>query len=155
MFQRDRRAFLADVGRGVVAASIGAGLAADLGFSTAFADEGTERLTFGPLEPLVALMQETPPGRLIPAVVERLRQGTPLRDVVAAAAYANARTFGGEDYVGFHTMMAIPASYQMSTEMPESRKAHPVLKVLYRIANRIQEQGGAPNVIHHAVPSAP
>ena len=69
MFQRDRRAFLADVGRGVVAASIGADLATDLGFSTAFADEGTERLNFGPLEPLVGLMQETPPARLITAVV--------------------------------------------------------------------------------------
>ena len=154
MFQRDRRAFLADVGRGVVAASIGASLASDLGFSTAFADEGTERLNFGPLEPLVALMQETPPARLIPAVVERLRQGTPLRDVVAAAAYANARTFGGEDYVGFHTMMAIPASYQMSAELPEARRAMPVLKVLYRNANRIQEQGGPRNEVLKPVQAA-
>jgi hypothetical protein len=155
MVQRDRRAFLADVGRGVVAASIGASLASDLGFPTAFADEGTERLNFGPLEPLVALMQETPPARLIPAVVERLRQGTPLRDVVAAAAYANARTFGGEDYVGFHTMMAIPASFQMSAELPEARRAMPVLKVLYRNANRIQEQGGPRNEILRPVQAAP
>jgi hypothetical protein len=29
-----------------------------------------------------------------------------LPDVVAAAAFANARTFGGEDYVGFHTLMS-------------------------------------------------
>ena len=123
MFQRNRREFLADVGRGVVASSIGASLASDLGFSTAFADEGPERLTFGSLEPLVGLMQETPPARLIPAVVDRLRQGTSLRDVVAAAAYANARTFGGEDYIGFHTMMAIPASYQMSADLPEARRA--------------------------------
>ena len=154
MFQRDRREFLADVGRGVVAASIGSSLAADLGFSTAFADEGTERVTFGGLEPLVGLMQETPPARLIPAVVERLRTGTSLRDVVAAAAYANARTFGGEDYVGFHTMMAIPASYQMSAELPEARRALPVLKVLFRNANRIQEQGGPRNEVLRPVQAA-
>ncbi len=154
MVQQDRRAFLADVGRGVVAASLGASLASDLGFSTAFADQGTERLNFGPLEPLVGLMQETPPARLIPVVVERLRQGTSLRDIVAAAAYANARTFGGEDYVGFHTMMAIPASYQMSCELPEGRRALPVLKVLYRNANRIQEQGGPRNEVLHPVQAA-
>ena len=155
MFARNRREFLADVGRGVVASSVGASLASDLGFSTAFADEGPERLNFGSLEPLVALMQETAPDRLIPAVVERLRGGTPLRDVVAAAAYANARTFGGEDYIGFHTMMAIPAAYQMSTDLPEARRALPVLKVLYRNANRIQEQGGPRNEVLHPVQPAP
>lgn len=154
MYQRDRRTFLADVGRGVVAASIGAGLASDLGFSTAFADEGTERLNFGPLEPLVGLMQETPPARLVPVIVERLRTGTSLRDVVAAAAYANARTFGGEDYIGFHTMMAIPAAYQMSEELPEGRRALPVLKVLFRNANRIQEQGGPRNEVLRPVQAA-
>jgi len=92
-----RRDFLKDVGAGVVAASVGSGLAADLGFSTAFAQQGAERLTFGNLERLVSLMQETAAARLIPMIVDRLRDGTSLRDVVAAAALANARTFGGED----------------------------------------------------------
>ena len=49
MIQRTRRGFLRDVGAGVVAASVGSSLAADLGFSTAFADDGPERLTFGAL----------------------------------------------------------------------------------------------------------
>ena len=89
---KTRRDFLKDVGASVVAASVGSGLASDLGFSTAFAQQGSERLTFGTLEPLVSLMQETAAGRLIPQVVERLRNGTPLRDIVAAAALANART---------------------------------------------------------------
>jgi hypothetical protein len=154
MLQHNRRAFLADVGRGVVAATIGTSLAADLGFSTAFADQGTERLNFGPLEPLVGLMQETPPARLIPMIVERLRGGTRLRDVVAAAAYANARTFGGEDYIGFHTMMAIPPAYYMAGEMPEARRALPVLKVLYRNSSRIQAQGGTRNEVLHPVQAA-
>jgi len=139
---KSRRDFLKDVGAGVVAASVGTSLAADLGFSTAFAQQGTERLTFGSLEPLVSLMQETQAARLIPQIVERLRNGTSLRDVVAAAALANARTFGGEDYIGFHTMMAIAPSYHMSQELPEARRALPVLKVLHRNATRIQEQGG-------------
>src|SRR5450631_2508235 len=86
MIQRTRRGFLRDVGAGVVAASVGSNLAADLGFSTAFADDGPERLTFGALEPLVRLMQETAAPQLMSSVVERLRQGTPLRDIVAAGA---------------------------------------------------------------------
>ncbi len=138
----DRREFLQDVGTGVVVASIGSGLANDLGFSTAFAQQGTERLTFGKLEPLVSLVQETPAAQLIPQIVERMRSGTSLRDVVAAAAFANARTFGGEDYIGFHTMMAIAPAYYMAQELPENRRALPVLKVLFRNATRIQEQGG-------------
>lgn len=142
MTQHSRREFLRDVGTGVVVASIGSGLATDLGFSTAFAQQGTDRLTFGNLEPLVTLMQETAAGRLIPQIVERMRNGTSLRDVVAAAALANARTFGGEDYIGFHTLMAIAPSYYMAQELPENRRALPVLKVLFRNATRIQEQGG-------------
>ena len=53
------------------------------------------------------LMQETPVDRLLPALVGRLGAGAELRQLAAAAALANARTFGGEDYVGFHTMMAL------------------------------------------------
>jgi hypothetical protein len=154
MQQRTRREFLQDVGAGVVAASVGAGLATDLGFSTAFAEQGPERLTFGTLEPLVSLMQETAAPRLLTLVVERLQQGTPLRDIVAAAALANARTFGGEDYVGFHTMMAIAPSYYMANELPEARRALPVLKVLFRNATRIQEFGGVRREVLHPVPPA-
>ena len=143
MIPKTRREFLKDVGAGAVLASVGSGMATDLGFSTAYAQQGAERLTFGNLEPLVTLMQETAAARLIPQVVERLRTGTSLRDIVAAAALANARTFGGEDYIGFHTIMAIGPSYHMAQELPEARRALPVLKVLHRNATRIQEQGGA------------
>jgi hypothetical protein len=156
MIQRTRREFLRDVGAGVVAASVGSGLAADLGFSTAFADEGPERLTFGGLEPLVSVMQETPAAQLLPRVVERLQQGTSLREVVAAMALANARTFGGEDYVGFHTLMATAPAFHMAGELPENRRALPVLKVLFRNASRIQEFGGVPReVLHPVQASAP
>src|SRR5438445_7334223 len=154
MVQRTRREFLKHVGAGAVVASVGSSLAADLGVSTAFADQGPERLSFGQLEPLVSLMQETPANRLMPLVVARLRQGTALRDVVAAAALANARTFGGEDYVGFHTMMALHPAYMMATELPTERQPLPVLKVLYRNANRIQETGGRTNEVLKSVKPA-
>jgi len=141
---RSRREFLADVGRGTLLATLGAAGAADLGLiGPAFADgPDPERLTFGALEPLVCLMQETPPDRLVAALDEALRGGTDLRTLVAAAALANARTFGGEDYVGYHTVMALAPAYHMALELPEDRRALPVFKVLYRNTARIHESGG-------------
>jgi hypothetical protein len=151
----NRREFLKEVGKGMVAASVGCGLASELGLlPAALADEGKESLSFGPLEPLVCLMQETPVERLLPVLVERLRSKTSLRDLVAAAALANARTFGGEDYVGFHTMMALAPAYRMALELPEDRRPLPVLKVLYRNTNRIQEHGGRKSEVLHPVKPA-
>jgi hypothetical protein len=140
--KNSRREFLADVGRGTLVATVGSALASDMGIGQAFGDEERDRLTFGALEPLVALMQETSVDRLLPALVERLHAGTPLRDLLAGAALANARTFGGEDYVGFHTMMALAPAFHMARELPDERRPLPVLKVLYRNSSRIQEYGG-------------
>ena len=125
--RRSRREFLADVGRGMILAGIGPALAADLGLGRAWAEEAPEALTFGNLESLVCLMQETAPGKLLEALTDKVRGGTSLDQLVAAAALANARTFGGEDYVGFHTMMALWPAYQMSRELPEDRRALPIL----------------------------
>ncbi len=149
--RRSRREFLADVGRGTLLATLGSALAADLGLGRAFADEGADRITFGDAEPLVTMLQETPVAKLLPILVERLKNGTSPRDLVAAAALANARTFGGEDYVGFHTMMALAPAFHMSKELDESRQVLPILKVLYRNTNRIQEFGGRSNEVLHAV----
>jgi hypothetical protein len=151
-----RREFLADVGRGMLVASVGSVLAQDLGLaSLAMADGGAGRLTFGPMEPLVALMQETPANRLLPAVVERLKGGTDIRQLVAAAALANARTFGGQDYDGYHALMALVPSYQMSCELDEAHRALPVLKVLYRNTNHIQQMGGISHeTLHQIEPQA-
>jgi hypothetical protein len=150
-----RREFLRDVGKGMLVASVGYGIAAELGLAPrALAGEGSDALSFGPMDPLVALLQETPADRLLPILVEKLRGGTSLRELVAAAALANARTFGGEDYVGFHTMMALSPAYRMSLEMPETRRPLPVLKVLYRNTSRIQEQGGRKAEVLRRVESA-
>ncbi len=139
---RTRRELFTDVGKGMLTATLGTGLALDLGLGTVRADEAPERLNFGKLEPLVDLLQQTPANTLQPMLIEKLRGGLALRELVAGAALANARTFGGEDYVGFHTLMALTPAFQMSSELSEERRALPVLKVLYRNATRIQEKGG-------------
>ena len=155
MSRSNRREFLADVGRGMLVASVGYSLASDLGLTPSFADEPAQPLSFGRLEPLVCLMQETPADRLLPLLSERLQNGTALGELVAAAALANARTFGGEDYIGFHTMMALAPAYHMAQELPEARRPLPVFKVLYRNTNRIQETGGrAHEVLHPVEPTA-
>jgi hypothetical protein len=149
-----RREFLADVGRGMLVATVGSGLASELGLARAFAANAPDALHFGALEPLVCLMQETPADKLLPALVERLKSGTDLRRLVAAAALANARTFGGEDYVGFHTLMALAPAFHMSGELPGALQPLPVFKVLYRNTTRIQERGGRSAEVLHAVKPA-
>ncbi|HEX5498875.1 MAG TPA: hypothetical protein VFX03_06605, partial [Thermomicrobiales bacterium] len=138
----------------MLVAGVGYSVAVDMGLSPAFADDGKESLSFGELEPLVVMMQETPADRILPAVVERLNGGVELRRIVAAAALANARTFGGEDYIGFHTFMAMSPAYFMSSELPADRRALPVLKVLYRNTNRLQEMGGRSREVLHPVTAA-
>src|SRR5437867_11670925 len=146
---RTRREFLAEVGRGMVVATVGYELASELGLASTLGEETA--LSFGTLEPLVCLMQETPVNRLLPTLVERLRAGTDMGRLVAAAALANARTFGGEDYVGFHTMMALAPAYHMASELPEVQQPLPVFKVLYRNTNRIQEHGGRKDEVLHPI----
>src|SRR5580704_1513537 len=149
--RRTRREFLAEVGRGMLVATVGCSVASQLELGSALAEEPADALSFGPLEPLVGLMQETPVNRLLPVLVAQLRSGVELRRLVAAAALANARTFGGEDYIGFHTMMALAPSLHMAGELPEALQPLPVLKVLYRNSNRIQEHGGRQNEVLRAV----
>ncbi|HND54221.1 MAG TPA: hypothetical protein PLV92_17545 [Pirellulaceae bacterium] len=151
-----RRRFLVDVGRGTLMAALGSALAVDLDLvPAAFAKDLDGRLSFGDLEPLVSTLQETPVGRLQPLLIEKLRGGMPLKTLVAAGALANARTFGGEDYIGFHTFMALSPALSMSSLMPSGAEALPVLKVLYRNSNRIQEFGGKDAEVLHSVAVGP
>src|SRR5213593_1371752 len=152
---RTRREFLADVGRGMLIVSLGHSAASELGLTRAFAADAPDALDFGSLEPLVRFMQETPAEKLQPALAAKLKSGADLRRLVAAGALANARTFGGEDYVGFHTMMALAPSLHMARELPEAMQPLPVFKVLYRNTNRIQEKGGRKDEVLHPVKPAP
>ena len=152
---RTRREFLSQVGQGMLAATVGFEVANGLGLSSAFAEETTHALDFGPLEPLVRLMQDTPADKLLPVLAEKLRGGMEIRTLVTAGALANARTFGGEDYVGFHTLMAMAPAWYMSQEMSGAEQALPVLKVLYRNTSQMQSHGGCKSEVMHAVAPAP
>src|SRR5260370_42495750 len=154
MMNRNGGEFLADVGKGMLVASVGSALATELRLAPAFAGDSPDRLTFGAMEPLVGLMQDTPADKLLPILVDKLKSGTELKTLVAAGALANARTFGGHDYDGYHSFMALSPSYQMSQEMPEERRAVPVLKVLHRNARFMQVVGGAKHDAMHPVEPA-
>ncbi len=153
-----RRGFVRDVGSGAIAATIGFGLAADMGLCNGAlaksSDADPKTLEFGERESLVRLMQETPVEKLQGKLAELINQGKSLRDLVAAGALANARTFGGEDYVGFHTMMALSPALKMATSLPEKQAALPVFKVLYRNTQRIQEFGGRNSEVLHELEHA-
>ena len=86
-------------------------------------------------------MQETPTNRLLPLLVERLRSGTELRELVAAAALANAGTFAGEDYVGFHTVMALAPAYHMAVELPKDQAPLPILKSFIETTSGFKTSG--------------
>src|SRR5262249_473710 len=136
----------------VLTASVGTTLVADLGLGSARAADKAGKedgLTFGKLESLVGLMQETTPAKLLPVLVEKMQGGTDLQTLVTAPPLANARTFGGEASVGFHTMMALAPAYPMAKELPKERQPLPILKVLYRNTNRIQEHGGRTGEVLH------
>jgi hypothetical protein len=142
MANSNRREFLCDVSRGMLVAGLGASLASDLGFRTALAAERSIEL--GNYKSLVELLQSTPAEKLQPILADMLRRGeTDLKTLTAAGALANAETFGGEDYVGFHTAMAMLPSLEMSRLLPTERRPLPVLKVLYRNSQQIQHCGGA------------
>ena len=143
MHGRSRREFLADVGRGMLVASLGSSTAMELGVAPTLAEESGTRLTFGDIEPLVSFMQEAPLDKLLPTLVEKLNGGIDLKTLVAAAALANARAFGGQDYTGYHTFMALVPAYQIACELPTQRQPLPVLKVLHRNSSRIHEQGAS------------
>ena len=57
MVRNNRREFLGDVGRGMLVAGLGTTLASELGLARVRASDEESSLSFGKLEPLVALMQ--------------------------------------------------------------------------------------------------
>lgn len=137
-----RRDFLCRTGSGVLAAGFGAALLPRLALAVGRRD-AERRLEFGALEPLVSLMQETPPDRLLAKLVARLDDGDDLPRLVAAGALANARALGGHDYDGYHAMMALMPSLEMARQMSGRTAALPVLKVLFRNTARIHAAGRA------------
>ncbi len=144
MIPSSRRRFLVDVGRGMLVAGVGTTVAGNLGFSTAFAERGPESLKLGPYESLVELIRSTPPDQLQPILIAKLKsREVDNRQLISAAALANAEAFGGQDYVGYHTAMAMLPALAMSKQLPTERQSLPVLKVIYRNSQQCQSHGGA------------
>jgi hypothetical protein len=144
MVTTNRRAFLSNVGSGMLAIGLGSQLANDLGFSTAFAKEDGDSIPLGDYSKLVELMRNKSAGDLQPILADMIVSGkTDLKTLIGAGALANAITFGGCDYVGFHTAMAMLPSLEMSRLLPGKRQPLPVLKVLYRNAQQIQSAGSS------------
>jgi len=155
MNRSSRRAFLAQVGGAMLTAGVGSQLSSSLGVNLLWAEEAGSRLSFGPLESLVGLMQDTPADQLLPQLAAQMKLGVDLRTLLAAGALANARTFGGEDYIGFHTFMALVPAGEMARQFSGPEAALPVFKVLYRNTNRIQAFGGQKaEVLHPVAPTA-
>ena len=86
-------------------------------------------------------MQETLLEKLQPILVQKLNEGADLGPPVSSTALAKASPFGGQDYTGYHTFMALMLVNQMSGELPREKQALTVLKVLYRNSSRMQDQG--------------
>jgi len=136
-----RREVLGGLGRGMLFLGLGPAVAVEAGLRPRFGRDGDE-LHFGDMEPLVAFMQETGPDEMLPILVEKLKQGVTLHKLVAAGALANARTFGGENYNGYHAFMAMVPAFEMAKFLPKEEQALPLLKVLYRNSSFIQDSGG-------------
>ncbi len=148
----DRRGFLNRVGSGMLVSAVGLTVVSELNLLGDILARDGERLDFGELEPLVAMMQETSADNLMPALKERLEHGVDLGTLVTAAALANARTFGGEDYDGYHCFMAMVPALEMSRRLSGKEAALPVFKVLHRNARRIQAGGGKKDVLRPVRP---
>lgn len=143
MTNKSRRHFLHSVGSGMLIAGLGSGLAMELGVaSQSCLRPPEENSNYGQLNSWVRRMQEMNPDRLQIKIVEELNNGSvTLTDLVAAAALANAETFGGQDYVGYHAEMALIPALEMAAEMPKQSAPLPILKVIYRNSSRIQQVG--------------
>lgn len=137
-----RRAFLGNVGKGALVMGLSGAVAAEMGIIPDFLDDDGPQLDFGALESMAATMQEMDPDALMGWTAKKLKAGTSLKSLVAAATLANARTFGGQDYTGYHCAMALMPAWHMRRWMPQGQEALPAMKVFHRNTLRIQQSGG-------------
>ncbi len=154
MNNRDRREFLSEVGGGMLVALVGPGLAADMGLASRAEGADATASTPDRIERLVALLQDTTPQKLMPTLAEQLSKGVVLRDLISAGALCNARAFGGHNYDGYHTFMAMAPAFAMAQELPEKERALPIIKVLHRNA-RTMNSGPSRKPVNRLAPVEP
>jgi hypothetical protein len=120
----------------MLAVLVGTGLAAELGLAAEDTRDDRAK-TPADLARLSQIIQQTATNDLLPALHKELQSGVSLKELVAAGALANARAFGGQDYNGYHSFMALCPSYAMAMALPEKERPLPILKVLYRTSTHI------------------
>lgn len=98
----------------------------------------SDRLDLGRFEALAALMQESSADALMPKLRREIDAGTSPSTLAAAAALANARTFGGQDYTGYHCFMAIVPALEMARRLQGRASLLPLFKVLHRNTRQIE-----------------
>src|SRR5262250_353993 len=120
----------------MLAVLVGSSLAAELGLAAEDNQEGKANTPTG-LARLSTIIQQTPTKDLLPTLHTELKNGVSLKELIAAGALANARAFGGQDYNGYHSFMALCPSFAMALALPEKERPLPILKVLYRTSTHI------------------
>ena len=158
MVPTNRREFLSDVGRGMLTVGLGASLANDLGFSHGLCRARfrfhSARRTCGSRR----FDAEYACPKLQPLLAKKILKGeTDTKKLIAAGALANAVTFGGCDYVGFHTAMAMLPALEMSRQLGQSGTAPRVEGALPKLCNRFNRSAAhrRPSCKRCTMPSTP
>lgn len=152
-----RRRLLGHGCRGALLAGIGSGLG-----TTAWSGGGPvgawleqdQGIDFGRHRDRVEFLLSASPSGMLDHVVEGLRKGETREDWAAASALANAVTFGGEDYDGYHVAMALIPSLRMSSRLGGTDAKLALLKVMHRNARRMQKVGAPGKRALRGVPKA-
>src|SRR5438552_5353748 len=84
------------------------------------------------IEPLVRLIEETPREKLLEAVGQRIRGGTPYREVLAALLLAGVRNVQPRPSVGFkfHAVLVVNSAHLASISSPDEHRWLPIFWAL-------------------------
>jgi hypothetical protein len=107
-----------------------------------------QRITFSAeIEPLVQLIEDTPPDRVVAETVRLLRSGVAETAMATAAALAVSRSselpfvhHGGP----LHPVAALPAVRGTMDRLPEEERWLPLIQDVALVSRHIHDHGGAP-----------
>src|SRR5205085_7245422 len=99
------------------------------------------------IEPLVRLIEETPREKLLEAVGQRVRGGTPYREVLAALLLAGVRNVQPRPSVGFkfHAVLVVNSAHLASIASPDRERWLPLFWALDNFKSsqaQNQKEGG-------------
>ncbi len=84
------------------------------------------------IEPLVRVLEETPRGKLLEEIADRIHKGTTYREVLAALFLAGIRNVEPRPNVGFkfHAVMVVNSAHLASISSPDSERWLPIFWAL-------------------------